>query len=158
MRPRLGKGVILIKKEDLPLQVEDTWARALAEQSLQVRPGSSLQPGRYLLRDSLRYDRCFELGQAAAQIVALCDGSRSPDELAHSVAALLQLPPEEVGPQVEQVLGFLAARQMLAGRQRTWRRIRFWLNPGRVWRALRYVAAYRLLGRRTQPPDRPFTA
>lgn len=156
MRPCLGKSVVLIPKVSLSLEVEDTWARALVEQARRVPLGSRLAPGRYLLRDSLKYDQCFELDHTAAQVIALCDGTRSVPELTKAVAHLLDIPYEEAADGVRNVLSFLSARALLEDTQRFRRKLRVWGNPFRLWRALRYVAAYRIWGKRTQPPGDPF--
>ncbi|MCL6451223.1 MAG: hypothetical protein K6T75_08030 [Acetobacteraceae bacterium] len=150
MRPRLGKGILITRTDEEPTHITDSWMRALSLKANSVKLGVALRPGGYTLRDSLRYNVLHRMGWPTAQVVVLCDGQREVAEIKREAARILNTDEEAVAELVDKTVSFLETRGLLDSPARRARQALFFFNPRRLFSALWYVAAYHLLGRRSQ--------
>ncbi len=149
MKPRLGQGVMLTPLKNETHDVTDSWARALIFKANAVQLGGQIPVDRYVLRDSMRYNVMYKIGSDVAQVVALCDGTRDIKKLAVDASQILGKENHEIEMLAEKTVAFLTERKLLDSPARRIRKLLFWVNPSRVFKALRYIAAYHLLGRRS---------
>lgn len=138
----------MIHSGDEPQGIRDSWMRALAIKANDIKLGGEIPAGCYILRDSMRYQVLYRVGAETAQVIALCDGTRDLVALTRDTSRILGKDEKAVQKLVEKTAKFLADHGLLDSPARRARKMFFWMNPFRMFRALWYVAAYHFLGRR----------